>query len=156
MFNVPKVSAHCDIPCKIYDPAAAQYAVLSVIRFLDLINEIDDSDMNKKNTAEIARLTIQKEEHAQIAKDEIVTIWGDYFKEPQISKFPNIHELVHLIMQDASKCKQDIDRVNAENLLKNINTFTEIFWATKDTETKSFIAPYPPEMEVICPILKSA
>jgi nickel superoxide dismutase len=48
MFNIPKASAHCDIPCKIYDPAAAQYAVLSVIRFLDLINEIDDTNMDKK------------------------------------------------------------------------------------------------------------
>ena len=34
MFKLP--IAHCDIPCKIYDPAAAQYAVLSVIRIIDL------------------------------------------------------------------------------------------------------------------------
>ena len=34
MFKLPKAYAHCDIPCKIYDPAAAQYAVLSVIRII--------------------------------------------------------------------------------------------------------------------------
>ena len=156
MFNVPKVSAHCDIPCKIYDPAAAQYAVLSVIRFLDLINEIDDSNMNKKNTAEIARLTIQKEEHAQIAKDEIVTIWGDYFKEPQITKFPEVHELVHGIMMSGSKSKQTLNRENAEDLLKKVNRFAEIFWATKDIETENLVSPYPPSMSVVFPKLQSA
>ena len=156
MFKIPNVSAHCDIPCKIYDPAAAQYAVLSVIRFLDLIHEIDESNITKKNSAEIARLTIQKEEHAQIAKDEIVTIWGDYFKEPQISKFPEVHELVHNIMMLGSKSKQGLDRTNAEDLLIKVNRFAEIFWATKDIETESLISPYPPSMPVTCPKLKSA
>ena len=156
MFKISKVSAHCDIPCKIYDPAAAQYAVLSVIRFLDLINEIDDSSMNKKNSAEVARLTVQKEEHAQIAKDEIVTIWGDYFKEPQITKFPEVHELVHGIMMSGSKSKQSLNRENAEDLLKKVNRFAEIFWATKDIETENLISPYPPSMPVVCPNLQSA
>ncbi|MEC7081621.1 MAG: superoxide dismutase [Ni], partial [Pseudomonadota bacterium] len=36
----PAVSAHCDIPCKIYDPFSAQLAALSVIRFVDLLNEL--------------------------------------------------------------------------------------------------------------------
>ena len=156
MFNVPKVSAHCDIPCKIYDPAAAQYAVLSVIRFLDLINEIDDSNMDKKNIAEIARLTIQKEEHAQLAKDEIITIWGDYFKEPQITKYPEVHELVHGIMMSGSKSKQGLNRENAEDLLNKVNRFAEIFWATKDIETENLLSPYPPSMPVVCPKLQSA
>ena len=156
MFNIPEVSAHCDIPCKIYDPAAAQYAVLSVIRFLDLINEIDDSNMDKKNIAEIARLTIQKEEHAQLAKDEIVTIWGDYFKEPQITKYPEVHELVHGIMMSGSKSKQGLNRENAEDLLNKVNRFAEIFWATKDIETENLVSPYPPSMPVVCPKLQSA
>ena len=156
MFNIPEASAHCDIPCKIYDPAAAQYAVLSVIRFLDLINEIDDSNMDKKNIAEIARLTIQKEEHAQLAKDEIVTIWGDYFKEPQITKYPEVHELVHGIMMSGSKSKQGLNRENAEDLLNKVNRFAEIFWATKDIETENLLSPYPPSMPVVCPKLQSA
>ena len=156
MFNIPEAAAHCDIPCKIYDPAAAQYAVLSVIRFLDLIIEIDDSNMDKKNIAEIARLTIQKEEHAQLAKDEIVTIWGDYFKEPQITKYPEVHELVHGIMMSGSKSKQGLNRENAEDLLNKVNRFAEIFWATKDVETENLLSPYPPSMPVVCPKLQSA
>ena len=36
-----KVSAHCDIPCKIYDPITSQIAVLTMIRLVDLIEEIE-------------------------------------------------------------------------------------------------------------------
>ena len=39
MFKIEEVSAHCDIPCGVYDPGEAQYAVLSVIRFIDLIKK---------------------------------------------------------------------------------------------------------------------
>ena len=46
MFKLPKAYAHCDIPCKIYDPAA-QYAVLSVIRIIDLLKEIEESPSDK-------------------------------------------------------------------------------------------------------------
>ena len=70
MFKLPKAYAHCDIPCKIYDPAAAQYAVLSVIRIIDLLNEIEESPSDKKNIAEVSRLISQKEEHAKIAKKQ--------------------------------------------------------------------------------------
>ena len=39
MFLLRTVKAHCDIPCKIYDPAISQVAALSVVRLLDLIEE---------------------------------------------------------------------------------------------------------------------
>ena len=35
------VFAHCDIPCKIYDPVIAQISVLTMIRLVDLIDELD-------------------------------------------------------------------------------------------------------------------
>ena len=39
MIKIEKAYAHCDIPCKVYDPAIAQYAALSVIRLIDLISQ---------------------------------------------------------------------------------------------------------------------
>tara|TARA_B100001057_G_scaffold338856_1_gene339599 strand:+ start:58 stop:432 length:375 start_codon:yes stop_codon:yes gene_type:complete len=124
---------------------------------MDLINdEIKDSDMNAAKIAQLARLTAVKEEHAKEVKNEIATIWGDYFKEPQISKHPEIHDLTHSIMQMASKCKQDIDRNHGVELLKKVNKFTEIFWETKNVKTQKCFAPYPPELVIVCPILKSA
>ena len=155
MFGINQVQAHCDIPCKIYDPATAQIATLSVIRLLDLIAEIDDST-SAEDLAQLSRLTEQKETHAASVKHDITTIWGDYFKAPQIEAYPEVHELVHTIMQQASKCKQGIARENGENLLNSVNRFAEMFWATKGVETQSVIAPYPPALAVTQPVLKGA
>ena len=156
MFKINKVQAHRDIPCKVYYPSIIQYSTLSIVRFLDIINsEIKDSNMNISQTAQLSRLVSVKEQHAKEVKTEVSTILGDYFKEPQISKFPEIHSIVHSIMQLASKCKQDLDRNNGVELLKQVNKFTEIFWSTKDVKTEKFYAPYPPELVIVCPILKS-
>ena len=156
MFKINKVQAHCDIPCKVYDPGVIQYSALSIVRFIDLINEeIKDSEMNPNNIAQLSRLVAVKEQHAKEVKAEVSTIWGDYFKEPQITKYPEIHELVHSIMQLASKCKQEMKRENGVELLKKINKFTEIFWATKNIETEKKYSPYPPELVIVCPKLKS-
>ena len=38
MFKINTVQAHCDIPCKVYDPSVIQYSALSIVRFMDLIN----------------------------------------------------------------------------------------------------------------------
>ena len=152
MFKIEEVNAHCDIPCKIYDPAVVQVAPLSVVRILDIISELDES--SKANQSELARLTIEKENQARIVKDEIRIIWGDYFKDPQIEMYPNIHSLAHSIMMAGSKCKQSIDRQNGLDLVELVNEFTEAFWGTKDIKTQRVIAPYPPALEVVQPILE--
>ena len=152
MFKIEEANAHCDIPCKIYDPAVVQVAALSVVRILDIISELDES--SKANQSELARLTIEKENQARIVKDEIRIIWGDYFKDPQIEMYPNIHSLVHSIMMAGSKCKQSIDRQNGLDLVELVNEFTEAFWGTKDVKTQRVIAPYPPALEVVQPILE--
>ncbi len=147
--------AHCDIPCKIYDPAIPQVAALSVVRLIDLLHEIDESDNSLKSIAHRSRLVIEKEAQAKIVKNEVNIIWGDYFKAPQIEAHPNIHTLVHEIMMTASKCKQDVIRGNAEELVKKVNEFATIFWLTKGIETENVVCPYPPELIVSRPKLDS-
>ena len=145
--------AHCDIPCKIYDPAIATVSALSVIRLIDIINETssneDQASVDCQNT--IARCIQRKEEESEKLKQEIRIIWGDYFKEPQIDSFPEIHDLTHQIMLLASGAKQRVDRDQALTLLESVNKFSEIFWSTKGIETERKIAPYPPSLEVVRP-----
>ena len=119
--RIKDVKAHCDIPCAVYDPAVAQYAALSVLRFLDLIGEMPEKIDSKKDLAHLTRLVEQKEEHAAEVKNAVRTIWGDYFKEPHMEKFPEIHSLAHSIMMTASKCKQDIERQNGVDLIEQVN-----------------------------------
>ena len=148
--NISVADAHCDIPCKIYDPIIAQIAALSVVRLLDIMDEVGgqrDISLAGQNT--LSRCIIRKEKEAEKVKKEIGVIWGDYFKTPQFESFPEIHELTHAIMQKASACKQGIMRKDGEELVDLVNRFTEIFWETKDVKTITRVCPYPPNLKTI-------
>lgn len=153
--NFQVASAHCDIPCKIYDPITAQISVLTMIRMVDLIDELEQSnatkDANYFNT--LTRLIAQKEEHGLKTKEEIRIIWGDYIKQPQLDVFPEIPELVHSIMLKASHCKQKVDKVASLELLALVNRFAIIFWKTKNVPTFTAVCPYPPAQELVYPKL---
>ena len=151
MIKVKETNAHCDIPCAVYDPYTAQFAALSIVRILDLIGEIDENPTSKADLTKLARLVSQKEDHASEVKEAVRVIWGDYFKEPQIDKFPEIHDLTHSIMLTASKCKQELSRENGLDLLEKVNRFAEIFWATKDVETHAKKSLNPPNLDIISP-----
>jgi len=152
MIRLTSAAAHCDIPCKIYDPSIFLVAGLSVARLVDLIQEEQTKNTSNAQT-QLVRLVMEKEVQAKIVKDTVNTIWGDYFKEPQLKKFPQTHSLVHLIMQSASKCKQESTVQNATILIDFLNQFAEIFWASKEIKTERVKAPYPPALEVVVPIL---
>jgi nickel superoxide dismutase len=153
LIKFEKVQAHCDIPCKIYDPSASIIAALSVIRLIDIMNEThsmeDKPSVDYQNT--MTRCIQRKEEESEKLKHEIRIIWGDYFKAPQFDAFPEAHNTVHQIMLLASATKQGADRKKAEELLELTNQFAEIFWATKEVETERKIAPYPPSLSVVRP-----
>lgn len=154
MCQIPAADAHCDIPCKIYDPQIAQVAALSVIRFMDLIAELGAKDsLTLADQAQLSRLVQEKEVHAGKVKEEIRVMWGDYFKQPQFEQYPDTNELVHSIMLAGSACKQNIDREHGEKLLGLVNEFAARFWATKGVETFSAECPYPPAMQVTYPKL---
>ena len=155
MVEIEKAKAHCDIPCGIYDPITAQIAALTVIRMIDLMHKLaeehDEHDVAFFNS--MARYVAVKEEHAIKCKQEINVIWGDYMKPAHVEKYPELHGLVHKIMQLGSKSKQTADRATAVELLEAVNKFAEIFWETKGKATKKAKAPYAPEEKVVYPVL---
>lgn len=148
-----RASAHCDIPCKIYDPSTAQIAALTVVRMMDLITELDGKALSLAEQATLSRLMAQKEEHAEAVKQEVRVIWGDYFKQPQFEAIPNAHDLVHSIMLAGSKARQGISKDDALALLDLVNQFAEAFWKTKGVETFTAECPYPPSQQVVYPKL---
>ena len=149
-----RVSAHCDIPCKIYDPISAQLAVLTMIRLVDLLNELaDKTELSINDKAQFNRLISEKEMHGHKVKEEIRIIWGDYFKQPQLDLFPEVHDLVHSIMLKTSAAKQHVDKAVTLELLDNVNRFAEVFWATKGIEVYNAVSPYPPSQVLVYPKL---
>lgn len=152
--SFPRASAHCDIPCGIYDPVPAQIAGLTVVRMMDLMADLENSGAKgKAYDNSMSRYITVKEEHAEKVKHEIRVIWGDYFKAQHIEKFPDAHDVVHKIMQLGSKSRQTADRETGLALVEALNEFAEMFWATKGVATKRAKAPYAPALEVVYPDL---
>lgn len=123
--------AHCDIPCGIYDPAAAQLAARTVARMVELIGQLDPSDNSMANRQKFVRCVKVKEDHAEIVKREVQVIWSDYFKPEHLEKAPDLHTKVWNILKLAGRNKQNIDAEAAAQLEAAVKEFADIFWATK-------------------------
>ncbi|MBI3290434.1 superoxide dismutase, Ni [Candidatus Microgenomates bacterium] len=150
------VYAHCDIPCGIYDPHAAQMGAHTVLRMTKLIEEMSNEDLpaqagmsDESKKAQLVRMVKVKEEHAELVKHEVTIIWGDYFKEENSKDIPDLHVKVWNILKLASKAKQSVDEKVAQDLLASVQEFAEIFWKSKGVEPVRIPSGYPTEGEVV-------
>ncbi|HYK93924.1 MAG TPA: superoxide dismutase, Ni [Thermoplasmata archaeon] len=135
------VYAHCDIPCGIYDPHEAQIAALTVVRMMQLIQELPKPAAGAKPEeveayqAKLARYTLVKEQHAERVKSELRVIWGDYFTPDHVKQHPTLHESFFKVMKAASKARQGTSLADAQELLGQVQAIAEIFWQTKGAKT---------------------
>ncbi|MGB6443281.1 MAG: superoxide dismutase, Ni [Thermoplasmata archaeon] len=133
--------AHCDIPCGIYDPYEAQISALTVLRMDQLIGELampaTDAKTEDRATyvAKLSRYTAVKESHAERVKSEVRIIWGDYFTPDHAKQYPQVHDLSWKILKQASKTRQGTSLADAQELLKLVQEFAELFWQTKGAKT---------------------
>ncbi len=146
------VYAHCDIPCGIYDPHAAQVAAHTVAR-MDMLIAALPKDNADETRNKFARYVAVKEQHAEICKHEIRVLWGDYFKAEHKTNHPDLNELIWGTLKSASKAKQSTNIADADDLLTNVMKIAEIFWETKGVKTKRVKAFYPTEREIVYPVV---
>jgi nickel superoxide dismutase len=134
--------AHCDIPCGIYDPHAAQIAALTVVRMVQLIGALqkpgDGASKEEWDTyaMQVSRYSAVKEEHAKIAEHEIIILWTDYFKPEHLEKHPTLHDVVWKTAKLTSTVKQQINMDAAQQLLAGCQQIAEMFWDTKSVKTR--------------------
>jgi nickel superoxide dismutase len=121
-----EVSAHCDLPCGVYDPAQARIEAESVKAIIGKVADNDDPDFR-------TRALIIKEERAQLVKHHLCVLWTDYFKPPHFEKYPQLHTLINEACKLASGtgAKAGFDADAADQLLAKIDEIAEIFWETK-------------------------
>lgn len=122
--------AHCDIPCGIYDPKAAQTAAQTVLVMVQKLKALD-SEPTLENRNSFVRMVQNKEKHAQICKDELLILWTDYFKVEHLAKFPDLHETFWQAAKLCSKNKQTIDEDLAKELVKAVDSIAEMFADSK-------------------------
>jgi nickel superoxide dismutase len=125
-FEATEVSAHCDLPCGVYDPAQAKIEAESVKACIAKYNASDDAVFKE-------RALFIKEERSDLVKHHLWVLWTDYFKPPHFEKYPQLHGLFNEAtkLAGAGGTKSSLDEKVADQLLEKIDEISTIFWATK-------------------------
>jgi len=118
------VSAHCDLPCGVYDPAQARIEADSVKGCMEKFNASNDEVFK-------ARAVAIKEERADLVKHHLWVLWTDYFKPVHLEKYPQLHTLFWNATKAAGESKKTNDPAVAQDLLNQIAEIDTIFWDTK-------------------------
>ena len=119
------VSAHCDLPCGVYDPAQARIEAESVQKIIEKYHASKDEEFRQ-------RALFIKEERADLVKHHLWVLWTDYFKPPHLEQYPELHELFWKATKAAGETKHSTDPANAATLLQLIDEIAEVFWKTKE------------------------
>jgi nickel superoxide dismutase len=127
LFAAPvEVSAHCDLPCGVYDPAQARIEAQSIKAIIEKAAASDDQEFK-------VRSILIKEQRSELVKHHLWVLWTDYFKAPHFEKYPHLHTLFNEAtkLAGATGTKGSSDVAKADELLAKIDQIAEIFWETK-------------------------
>ncbi len=121
-----QVSAHCDLPCGVYDPAQARIEAESVKAIMLKAADNDDPDFRM-------RAMIIKEQRSHLVKEHLWVLWTDYFKAPHFEAYPHLHTLFNEATKAAGAAgtKGEWDVAKADDLLAKIDEIAAIFAETK-------------------------
>jgi nickel superoxide dismutase len=120
-------SAHCDIPCGVYDPEQARIEAESCYRIIEKYQASSD-ELFRQRCVDV------KEERAELAKHHIDVLWHDYFKPEHVEKYPDLHDVCWKAAKAASKVKQTTELAAAEELLGLIDQIDEMWKGTGGLE----------------------
>ena len=134
LFAAPDASAHCQVPCGIYDDHARVHAmredIKTVAKAVKMINQLAKKrDVKSRN--QLVRWVFNKEKHAE----RIIRTISDYFMAQKIKPGNDASYLKklashHRVMVAAMKCKQGADKKAVAALTKAVDGI-EGFWQKK-------------------------
>jgi nickel superoxide dismutase len=129
-FSISTVSAHCEIPCGIYDDQLrtkliAEHAT-TIEKSMKQIMELSKAEPT--NTNQLVRWVSNKEKHAT----EIQQIVSQYFMtqriKPNQKKYSEKLILLHKMLVAAMKCKQTTDFSHVEALKAHLKEFELLYF----------------------------
>jgi nickel superoxide dismutase len=126
MFSAVEATAHCDLPCGVYDPAQARIEAESV-------KAIQEKYQGNEDPVFRQRAVLIKEQRADLVKHHLWVLWTDYFKPLHFEKYPQLHELFNKATKQAGAAggKGSMDPAEGQKLLDYIAEIDKIFWETK-------------------------
>ena len=124
MFSAVQATAHCDLPCGVYDPAQARIEAESV-------KAIQEKYQGNEDPVFRTRAILIKEQRADLVKHHLWVLWTDYFKPEHLEAHPDLHDLFWKTTKLAGEAKHTVDPKVAQQLLDAIGEIDKIFWETK-------------------------
>lgn len=127
-------SAHCQVPCGIFDDHARVHAMLEdVTTITKAMNQI--TDLAKKSDAlsqnQLTRWVMTKEQHAA----HIIEVVSEYFLAQRVKADNKAYEAqlkaLHKVMTGAMKTKQSVDPKTAESLRASVQALEKWWPAAK-------------------------
>jgi nickel superoxide dismutase len=118
------VSAHCDLPCGVYDPAQARIEAESVKGCQEKYQGSNDPIFRE-------RALVIKEERAEMVKHHLWVLWTDYFKPDHLKAYPDLHDTFWKATKLAGDAKKSVDPAQGQQLLDAIAEIDKVFWETK-------------------------
>ena len=119
-----EVSAHCDLPCGVYDPAQARIEAESVKAIIAKYHASDDEAFK-------TRAVLIKEQRSELVKHHLWVLWTDYFKPEHLERFPDLHDKFWKATKTAGEAKKTNDVAVGERLLAEIADIDAMFWESK-------------------------
>jgi len=124
------VSAHCEIPCGIYDDQMRINLIKEHITTIEksMIQIIKLEKEKDHHSNQLVRWIMNKEHHA----DKLQDIVTQYFMTQRIKlDAPNFEKklgLLHQMLIYSMKCKQTTDTKNTDQLKKIVRDFQDIYF----------------------------
>ena len=145
MNTAPIVSAHCDGPCGIYDPASARItaeAVRSMTKkmlALEVPASGDNAAMAKYQNS-MSRYIAIKEDQAHETKEHLLVLWTDYFKPEHLEQFPQLHDTFWKAAKLCSSCKVEVSPQHCDELVDAVKDIHDMFWQSKKRDVEWVLA----------------
>ena len=121
LFCAGDVFAHCDIPCGIYTTDQVKTAAQTVKVMVEKIQSAGD------DSHALARFIATKEQHAQLCKDELFILWGDFFKDEHMEKAPELHATMWRAVKLCSQNKREASMDLADQLCEAVQQVDVMF-----------------------------
>ena len=129
-FTAVTVSAHCEIPCGIYDDEVRANLIyehtITIEKSMNNIAKL--GKQNPVNYNQLVRWVLNKEEHATKIQQTIYQYFMTQRLRANAEKYTDKLIILHKMLQAAMKCKQSIEIENVQSLRSLLKEFEILYF----------------------------
>ncbi|MFO7557766.1 MAG: superoxide dismutase [Ni] [Desulfobacterales bacterium] len=125
-----RVSAHCEIPCGIYDDEMRIQMilehVLTIEKSINAIKHLGKKESHDSN--QLIRWIMNKERHAEMLQEIVTQYFMTQRIKPEDKDYEKKIRLLHQMLIEGMKCKQTTDLNHVEQLRQLTKDFKDLYF----------------------------